>query len=142
MKASVNLKEILENFSRDALDSQKNAQNNIQMSTTRKVILSVTVSMIALFFSPISANSAINGYEECSSKQVGTLRGPVGKTEVCIGIPGGKGVWAGATGGDCGEYRGGELRPVRCARVYRVRAAGGDAGGAGGGASGGDSRAV
>ena len=97
MKASVNLKEILENFSRDALDPQKNAQNNIQMSTTRKVILSVTVSMIALFFSPISANSAINGYEECSSKQVGTLRGPVGKTEVCIGIPGGKGVWVKGT---------------------------------------------
>ena len=85
------------NFSRRAIDLEKISHNNFQMSATRRFTFFVTASMIALFFSPISAHSAINGYPECSSNQVGTLRGPTGKTEVCIGINGGKGVWVKGT---------------------------------------------
>ncbi len=67
------------------------------MSATRRLTFLVTSTMFALLFSPVTAHSAINGYAECSSNQVGTLRGPTGKTEVCIGIPGGKGVWVKGT---------------------------------------------
>jgi len=67
------------------------------MSATRRFSLFVATSLIALLFTPISAHSAIGGYAECSANQVGTLRGSSGKTEVCIGIPGGKAVWVKGT---------------------------------------------